>query len=246
MRFRVFIASTLAVMSFTGSAGDMGDTSIINIFDGPYIGAGTSIVNMFADTSIYNNPGNQGIIPLTLGTLQFQAASGFSAVAVRANLGYGKTFNNAGYIGAEVSYRYAPVRGGTIVGSNGNTTSYVNGRPLNDVGISLRGGYLFVPGVLTYGLIGINGTHFNYNFTDFVSVNHPFDKTQYGATPGIGIEVSLSSAVTMDLRYTYTAYSQASHEVKANIVIDNGDNYDLFNVTPTVQAANLTINYHFG
>lgn len=244
MSFRVLAASTLVGMSFTVGAGVMGNAQTGSVFNGAYIGAGTSVVNMFNEVSVYNS-NTQGVIPLTLGTLQFHANSGFSSVGVRVNLGYGRTFNNAGYVGAELGYRYAPVYGGNIVGSNGNATSYVNGRPVNDVAVNLRGGYLFVPGVLTYGLIGVSGTSFNYNFTDFVSVKHSFNKMQYGLTPGVGIEVSLSSAVTMDLRYTYSAYSQTSQEVKANIILDNGGNYDLFNVNPTVQAASLTINYHF-
>lgn len=244
MSFRVLAASTLIGMSFTVGAGVMGDAQTVTVFDGVYIGAGASVVNMFNEVSVYNS-NTQGIIPITLGTLQFQANSGFSSIGARANLGYGKAFNNCGYIGAELAYRYAPVYGGTIVGSNGNATSYVNGRLVHDVAVNLRGGYLFAPSVLSYGLIGISASSFNYNFTDFVSVEHHFNKTQYGLTPGMGIEVALSSAVTMDLRYTYSAYGQKSQEVKANVILDNGGNYDLFNVNPSVQVASLTINYHF-
>lgn len=245
MYFKVFAASALAGMSFTIAAGAMGDTQTSSVFDGVYIGAGASVVNMFNETSIYN-ASSQGVIPINLGTLQFQAASGFSSVGARINLGYSRTFNNVGYLGAELGYRYAPVYGGSVIGNNGNTTSYVNGRAVNDIAAILRGGYLFAPGVLTYGLIGVSGTYFDYNFTDYVSVKHDFSKMQYGLTPGIGMEVSLSSAVTLDLRYTYNAYSQTSHKVQANHLLDaGGGNYDLFQTTPRVQAASLTVNYHF-
>ena len=220
----------------------MGDKITPSPFNGFYVGAGLVGVNV--DNYVVMKERN-----LAVGTnnLTLEGNTGFFSGGGRVNIGYGRLVDQ-GYVAAEVAYRYAPAGGGSVrsLGSKiiGYNFPYDNSDAPNDFSINTRGGYMFHSGMVAYALMGYDITQFRPHFFDTNEVFHGTSEWLSGITPGAGIEFVLSPSVTIDARYMYSIYCSSTRTV-SNTDTSGGINHTTIKIQPTIQTANLTINYHF-
>ena len=235
----LWLYSALSCVSSMTYSGSMGDVSAPSPFNGFYLGGGISAVNMDNHISILETG-----FPFTDYNSDLVSDTGFNAVGGKINIGYGRLINQ-GYVGADLAYRYTPTTGGTTQTSNRTFNFPYNfGSAPNDISINLRGGYMFIPGLIAYGIIGANGTQFKASLINSLNYYDKLNKWVPGISPGLGLEFALSSAVTIDARYVYSNYG-SSTKLFFDPDGSGAYNHTRFQFQPTIQTMNLSINYHF-
>ena len=196
----------LVSMALTSAvnAGSMGpDVDPDRVFNGFYLGFGAVALNTSSKVVLGDSIVNRG----WWDSVDADGNSGFLSAGAKFEFGYGHVVGSSGYVGGELSYRYAPQRGGDIdVISNQGGPSLIGEAARNDFSGLARGGYFFVPGAMGYLGVGLNGTEFLNTFTDTNGAYHQSSKWSYGGSLAAGMELKLAQSLTMDLRYTYTAY----------------------------------------
>lgn len=241
----VCIAGVSLSAAAFASAAPMMAASQTSAFDGFYAGAGIVGLNTSTDVRM----GDDLTEAAALGDLDLEGTSSGNTAGGRLNFGYGHTLGSKGYVGAELAYRYAPTEKGYInpdpIDAFGNNVRFDGIAPEHDLALNFRAGYFFVPGAMMYALVGFNETKFNYTFTS-QGLEAQYTKSSWmtGVTPGVGMEVQLADALTLDARYTYSMYDSATSSVSEEVPLFGPDTTAI-KVSPSVNAVSLTLNYHF-
>jgi opacity protein-like surface antigen len=186
-------------------------------FTGPYVGAGVGVVSQTAKSNIDYDARPRDLAFVTL--LEKDIDLGKHGINANVFLGLGHTFNSSYYLGGElfVNYFSPEIKDKLDVGS-----PFFYSTKINDpysLGADIRLGYVIFQRIMLYGLIGADYTKFKIKNAIFSGIytipqnSDSFNKYLWGILPGIGVEVGLTSHISLRTQYTYTFYPSFSDTV---------------------------------
>lgn len=200
--------------------------------DGFYLGAGIGGDTYYSNWTYTNNH-------FVLPSDDYSRGNGSNVnILARINAGYGVTLNPHFYVGGEGWYQYMPANHNIFDMLNSVYVSHFDLK--NTFGIGARAGFLPCRNLMFYGLLGVSTTDFSYNVSDSLYGDHSISHWTPGITPGVGVEYAINKHISLDARYTYTAY----RSVTTNLTTADGT-VDQIKVNPRVNAAALSINFRF-
>ena len=218
-------------------------------FTGLYLGVGGGVASLYnkLDSSYDVYDSSNAKIPMSLN-------GNFAKHGLNANvlLGYGKILKDYYYLGSELFANYFNAKTKYSYYREQNKES-INGQIKNpySFGIDIRGGYLILPRVMLYALLGTDYSKFAIKSNGSIkkkynlwkgSVQDNFNKYRWGIMPGVGVEVSLCDHLSMRAQYTYTFYQSFSHT--ATGIDENGNTQSLTTkVRPDRSAFTIDFSY---
>lgn len=195
-------------------------------FSGFYLGLGIGLHSIHGVTdSTYQ-----------LGSDSYKIKWSYSSVGVATTTyaGYGAVFQHNWYIGAEAYFHITPLNTSKSKSSDG-IDNRLSIQSTGGIGLALRGGYLFTPRMVLYGLLAADYGGTTVKVKAGQSENK-FDKPYFPLVPGIGFEMMLTNKLGFRVQETLYFYNS---DTESNSALKTKLN------TMVANIATFSLQYHF-